>query len=84
MESRDPLTSHLSANAADGSDVGAFELQAAPNSPPVANDDSYQVVGGATLSPAAPGVLGNDTDPDGDPLTAQLGRRPGRTPARSR
>ena len=51
--------------------MGAFELQAA-NRPPVANDDAYQVVGGATLSPAAPGVLGNDTDPDSDPLTAQL------------
>ncbi len=41
-------------------------------SPPVAVADAYSVIGGATLSVPAPGVLGNDTDPDGDPLTAQL------------
>ncbi len=44
---------------------------AAPNSPPVArNDGPYTMVEGGTLSVAAPGVLGNDTDVDGGPLTA--------------
>ncbi|MGH2381127.1 MAG: Ig-like domain-containing protein [Candidatus Limnocylindria bacterium] len=39
------------------------------NSAPVAVADSYPAVAGvATVF--APGVLGNDTDPDGDPLTA--------------
>ena len=41
-------------------------------SPPVAVADAYSVIGGATLSVPAPGVLGNDTDADGDPLTARL------------
>ncbi len=44
----------------------------APVSPPVGVADAYSVVGGGTLTVPAPGVLGNDTDPDGDPLTAQL------------
>ncbi len=43
-----------------------------PNDPPVAVDDGYSVDEDDTLSVAAPGVLGNDTDPDADPLTAVL------------
>ncbi len=43
------------------------------NQPPVATNDSYRVnAGGGTLNVAAPGVLGNDRDPNGDPLTASL------------
>jgi uncharacterized repeat protein (TIGR01451 family) len=42
----------------------------AVNDPPVANPDSYTVGQGGSLTPAAPGVLGNDTDVEGDPLTA--------------
>jgi len=45
---------------------------AKPNSPPVAAADSYTVSAGTTLSVAAPGVLANDRDPDGDPMTAVL------------
>ena len=40
------------------------------NVAPTAVDDAYAVVGGTTLTVAAPGVLTNDTDPDGPPLTA--------------
>ena len=41
------------------------------NDPPVAgNDGPIAWVEGGTLSRAAPGVLANDTDPDGDPLVA--------------
>ena len=43
-----------------------------PNSPPVANDDGYTMTEGGSLTVAAPGVLDNDTDADGDPLTAAL------------
>lgn len=43
-----------------------------PNVPPVAAGDAYAVDEGATLTVAAPGVLANDTDADGDPLTAIL------------
>jgi hypothetical protein len=40
-----------------------------PNTPPVANDDTYSTPFNTTLVVAAPGVLGNDTDADGDALT---------------
>jgi M6 family metalloprotease-like protein len=39
------------------------------NDAPEAVDDTYSVVQDNTLSVPAPGVLSNDTDPDGDPLT---------------
>lgn len=38
--------------------------------PVAANDGPYPWVEGGTLSSAAPGVLANDSDPDGDALTA--------------
>jgi predicted CXXCH cytochrome family protein len=44
----------------------------AVNTPPVANDDSYNTPQDTLLNIAAPGVLSNDTDSDGDPLTAIL------------
>jgi len=40
------------------------------NNAPVANDDSYSMDQGTSLNVNAPGVLGNDTDADGDTLTA--------------
>jgi hypothetical protein len=39
------------------------------NALPVAVDDSYEIDGGETLSVTAPGLLDNDTDADGEPLT---------------
>ena len=42
------------------------------NQPPWAEDDYYSVLHDQTLSDPAPGVLWNDFDPEGDPLTAQL------------
>src|SRR5687767_2356573 len=36
---------------------------------PVAGDDSYATFDGATLNVAAPGILTDDSDPDGDPIT---------------
>jgi hypothetical protein len=42
----------------------------AVNTPPVATNDSYTVDYGAVLNVAAPGVLINDSDPEGRPLTA--------------
>ena len=38
--------------------------------PPVANPDSFSTPQNTALNVAAPGVLGNDTDPDGNSLTA--------------
>jgi subtilisin family serine protease len=42
------------------------------NRAPLAGNDAYSVLAGDTLWVAAPGVLGNDSDPDGDTLSAQL------------
>ncbi|HEY8504362.1 MAG TPA: Ig-like domain-containing protein, partial [Gemmataceae bacterium] len=39
-----------------------------PTDPPVAVDDSFSVTAGQTLTVAAPGILANDTDPQGNPL----------------
>jgi hypothetical protein len=43
----------------------------APNSPPNSSDDAYTTDEDKTLTVAVPGVLGNDTDPDGDALQAE-------------
>ena len=40
------------------------------NRAPVANPDTYTATTGVTLSVPAPGVISNDTDADGDSLTA--------------
>ncbi len=42
------------------------------NTAPVAAGESYNVDEGATLTVAAPGLIANDADSDGDPLTATL------------
>ncbi|MEW5744165.1 MAG: PKD domain-containing protein, partial [Nitrospirota bacterium] len=42
------------------------------NSAPVAVNDSYDVLEDSTLNIGSPGVLGNDTDADGNTLTASL------------
>ena len=42
------------------------------NVAPSAVDDSYSTARARALSVAAPGVLGNDADPDGDPVTVSL------------
>jgi VCBS repeat-containing protein len=42
------------------------------NDPPVASNDNYVTDEDTPLNVAAPGVLTNDSDPDGDPLTATL------------
>jgi hypothetical protein len=46
------------------------------NSAPTAADDAYDILEGETLIVAAPGVLGNDSDPDSDPISAILAAAP--------
>jgi VCBS repeat-containing protein len=54
-------------------DLGAFEYVAAgAHSAPVAADNSYNTSEDTALTVAAAGVLGNDTDAEGDSLTASL------------
>jgi len=42
------------------------------NEPPVAKDDAYSTDEDTLLTVSAPGVLGNDSDADGDPISAVL------------
>ena len=46
------------------------------NDAPIAQDDNYTTAEDTQLTIAAPGVLGNDTDVDGDPLTAIIVANP--------
>jgi VCBS repeat-containing protein len=55
----------------DGSEVCTATVNPV-NSPPIALDDAYSTDEDAELTVAAPGVLDNDNDVDGDPLTAVL------------
>lgn len=41
-----------------------------PDTPPTAANDGYSATAGVLLSEPAPGVLANDSDVDGDPLSA--------------
>ena len=50
----------------------SLEITTADNQEPTAADDSYTTNEDTTLTEAAPGVLTNDEDADGDPLTADL------------
>jgi hypothetical protein len=44
-----------------------------PDQPPTAQNDNYGAMAGVPLTVgAAQGVLANDSDPDGDPMTASL------------
>ncbi len=47
-----------------------FETDPALSRPPVAQPDSFTLYGNGPYSIAAPGVLANDSDPDGDTLSA--------------
>lgn len=51
-------------------------FETTPASVPVAVDDAYSVDEDATLTEDAPGVLGNDTDVEGDSLSAVLDTEP--------
>jgi VCBS repeat-containing protein len=60
------------------SNVATVTITVAPvNDPPVAGGESYRVGQKGRLAVAAPGLLGNDTDIDGDTLTAILVAKPG-------
>ncbi|MHB8078954.1 MAG: Ig-like domain-containing protein [Candidatus Krumholzibacteriia bacterium] len=60
-------------NSAGGAQAGrlyAWRVDLPPNRAPIAVADAFTVIAGDTLTVAAPGVLANDSDPDGDPLHA--------------
>lgn len=57
-------------NATSGGVSGQANLQV--GQPPVAVDDNFSINEDGTLVIPAPGVLANDSDPEGDPITAAL------------
>ncbi len=75
IDTSSPGTYTFTVDAADGvgnsGEPAASTYTVAPGVP-VASDGAYTVDEGTSLTVPAPGVLGNDTDPDGDPLTAVL------------
>jgi hypothetical protein len=70
---RDDDTSNGSTSAIAG---GWSMTITSANGVPRAGTDQFQATAGRTLDVPADGVLGNDSDPDGDPLTAVLAGRP--------
>jgi VCBS repeat-containing protein len=60
-------------NGSADSEVVTVSITVTPvNDAPAATADSYSVAKDGTLNAAAPGVLGNDSDADGDSLVATL------------
>jgi hypothetical protein len=74
LSSTVPGSKQLTATATDPdgntSEFSACQAVVYLNQPPIANDDIYSTNEDTILSTAAPGVLSNDMDPDGDSLTA--------------
>ncbi|MEE2641165.1 MAG: S8 family serine peptidase, partial [Planctomycetota bacterium] len=55
-----------------GTDIFAIDIPTVANEAPTAGDDSYSMTEDDVLSVGAPGVLANDSDPEGSSLTAVL------------
>jgi len=66
----DTFTYHAN-DGTDDSNIATVTINVL-NAAPTAVNDSYSTVKNIALNISAPGVLGNDTDPDADPLTAIL------------
>lgn len=69
--------SYKANSGVQGSNTATASITVNPvNDAPVAGADAYTVAVGGTLNIAAPGVLANDSDVDGDQLTATLQTAP--------
>jgi hypothetical protein len=63
--------SYRASNGSVSSNVATVTINvSAANDAPVAVNNSYSMAQDGTLTVAAPGVLGNDSDPDGNAITA--------------
>jgi len=61
----------------EGNVRGTVSILVTPaNDPPAATDDGYSTIAGAPVSVAANGVIGNDSDVDGDALTVSIATPP--------
>jgi len=68
----DSFTYHAN-DGTSNSNTATVNISITPvNDPPIAYDDYYTTAEDTTLNIVAPGVLSNDTDADGDPLSAIL------------
>ncbi len=63
-------------DGATGEVTNTVTVNPPANAPPVAAPDNYEITVGQILTVPAPGVLGNDTDPENAPLTASLVSQP--------
>ena len=68
----DQFTYEASDGAAADTATATIEVESPENQPPTAENDSFVTVEGQALTVSAPGVLGNDIDPDGDALSASV------------
>jgi hypothetical protein len=60
------------------SNIASVTINLTPlNAAPVAGDDAFEVEEGSVLLVAAPGILANDVDPEGQPLQIILESNPG-------
>src|SRR5205814_1952664 len=72
----DSFTYHANDGALDSNSATVAITVTSVNHAPVAGNDSYSVAEDNNLTVAAAGVLANDSDVDGDPLTAVLDSGP--------
>jgi hypothetical protein len=75
LPSQDPSTNAFTTVVTDGSAAATnsfLVIVSDLEGPPVAQNDSYSMKSGDTLTVPAPGVLINDNDPDGEPLSVVL------------
>lgn len=73
----DSFSYRVNDGVADGNVVTVTITVTSTNQPPAAVNDSYSTSQGTAVTIAAPGVLGNDTDPDeGGTLTATIVQAP--------
>jgi hypothetical protein len=70
-----PGTASITASSGAASDAATLVVQV-QNTPPTANGDAFEAIGNVTVPVSAPGVLANDTDPEGNALQAVAGSRP--------
>lgn len=68
----DSFTYRANDGSANTQDATVFITVQSVNDPPVANDGTYSTDQNSMLTVPAPGVLANDSDVDGDALTASL------------
>jgi VCBS repeat-containing protein len=68
----DTFVYRINDGVVDGNTAAVTITVTGTNDPPVAADDTYTMDQGAVVTIAAPGVLANDSDPDGDALSAAL------------